>query len=602
MNRKNLTAALLAGLAGAAGIAGSAQAVNLNPDGLGSVLIYPYYTVNGGNDTLLSVVNTTDEAKAVKVRFLESYNSREVLDFNLYMSAYDVWVAAIVAGQSAEDEIVNVPAGEDGAWLLVNDTSCTVPYLYELGPQAFLPYAYTGANADGGPTALSRVREGHFEMIEMGTLVGASAVDATHSNLTGEPTDCAQLVKNWSTGGIWLNEAAANQADPDDDFDDCSYPTDTGHCDYATTDVVRNSGGLFGTGALINGLDGTFFTYDAKAIQGWDDKDRGNHHTPGTSRPSLNSGNQTTSYVFFGEPITEAVRLKYPSNVDAVSSVFMHELIMNEYSVNPNVGARSEWVITFPTKNFYVDNYTRNQITDIIIPNVNDPDCNGWVLSDGIPNDGKGKFIVGGPDDGELALDWPGGLPCSEDLLEAEGRAPFTSEFNGVACEEYIVTGVWDREESPSTTTGRGPIVSPPPPGNAPPGGSVICYETNVFRWANDPTPDDGTEIFGSPASKSQTLAPGFNYDGTPARSGWAQISFWNPATRGTVLEHIDAEGLIGLPVTGFWALAVVNAFVGDNNVIANYGGLFGHKANIRRDGNCWSRWGNYCGSGRDFN
>ena len=65
MNRKNLTAAVLAGLAGVAGIAGTAQAVNMNPDGLGQVLIYPYYTANMGNQTLLSVVNTTNQAKAV---------------------------------------------------------------------------------------------------------------------------------------------------------------------------------------------------------------------------------------------------------------------------------------------------------------------------------------------------------------------------------------------------------------------------------------------------------------------------------------------------------------------------------------------------------
>jgi hypothetical protein len=70
MNRKNLTAAVLAGLAGAAGIAGSAQAVNVNPDGLGQVLLYPYYTTNNGNQTIVSVVNTTNQAKAVKVRFL----------------------------------------------------------------------------------------------------------------------------------------------------------------------------------------------------------------------------------------------------------------------------------------------------------------------------------------------------------------------------------------------------------------------------------------------------------------------------------------------------------------------------------------------------
>ena len=40
--KKSLCAAL-AGI-GALGAAGAAQAVNLNPDGLGQVLIYPYYT------------------------------------------------------------------------------------------------------------------------------------------------------------------------------------------------------------------------------------------------------------------------------------------------------------------------------------------------------------------------------------------------------------------------------------------------------------------------------------------------------------------------------------------------------------------------------
>jgi hypothetical protein len=114
MKRTSMTAAILAGIAGVAGISNMANAVYLNPDGLGSVLVYPYYTVNGGNVTLISVVNTTDLGKAVKVRFLEAYNSREVLDFNLYMSPFDVWVAAVA------------PSGT-GAQLLTNDNSCTVP-------------------------------------------------------------------------------------------------------------------------------------------------------------------------------------------------------------------------------------------------------------------------------------------------------------------------------------------------------------------------------------------------------------------------------------------------------------------------------------------
>ena len=92
---KSLYAAL-AGL-GALGATGVAQAVSVNHDGLGQVLIYPYYTVrtvptgvvgiDAAYNSLLSVVNSTASAKAVKVRFLEGKNSREVLDFNLYLSA-----------------------------------------------------------------------------------------------------------------------------------------------------------------------------------------------------------------------------------------------------------------------------------------------------------------------------------------------------------------------------------------------------------------------------------------------------------------------------------------------------------------------------------
>ena len=96
MKKNSLTTAVVAGIAGVAGFASLANAVDLNPDGIGQVLLYPYYTVNKGQDTNFSVVNTdTAHGKAVKVRFLEGYNSREVLDFNLYLSAADVWTGVI---------------------------------------------------------------------------------------------------------------------------------------------------------------------------------------------------------------------------------------------------------------------------------------------------------------------------------------------------------------------------------------------------------------------------------------------------------------------------------------------------------------------------
>ena len=69
--KKSLYAAL-AGVS-ALGATGAAQAVSVNPDGLGQALIYPYYTVRekvaGAPFTsLLSVVNSTQSAKAGTIR------------------------------------------------------------------------------------------------------------------------------------------------------------------------------------------------------------------------------------------------------------------------------------------------------------------------------------------------------------------------------------------------------------------------------------------------------------------------------------------------------------------------------------------------------
>ena len=147
----------LAGI-GALGMAGTANAVHVNPDGLGQVLIYPYYTVQTAGvaqpfNSLLSVVNSTASAKAVKVRFLEGKNSREVLDFNLYLSPRDVWVAGILPA--------GVAAG-GGAGVYTPDKSCTTPTVSAdpTNPTLFVNYAYAG---DSGGDGLDRTREGYVD-------------------------------------------------------------------------------------------------------------------------------------------------------------------------------------------------------------------------------------------------------------------------------------------------------------------------------------------------------------------------------------------------------------------------------------------------------
>ena len=137
-NKKSLYAAI-AGI-GALGVAGTADAVYVNADGLGQVLIYPYYTARTKTttafgatqfNTLISIVNSTNSAKSVKVRFLESLDSQEVLDFNLYLSAKDVWTTGVIPTT-------------DGAGIVTADVSCTQPVVAKTGgaPSAFVNYAY----------------------------------------------------------------------------------------------------------------------------------------------------------------------------------------------------------------------------------------------------------------------------------------------------------------------------------------------------------------------------------------------------------------------------------------------------------------------------
>lgn len=548
MNRKNLTAAVLAGLAGAAGIAGTAQAVNLNPDGLGQVLIYPYYSAVAGTDnvTLLSVVNTTDAAKAVKVRFKEGYNSREVLDFNMYMSAYDVWVAAI-----ADDS--GTPT------LYIPDSTCTVPYLYEqdsdddgVGEQAFLPYDYQGSRADGGPTTIQRAAEGYFEMIEMGTLVGDSAEYATHSiddDGVQLPNDCEALVDAWTRNpdGYWIDDNSI--------------------------DITRNSGGLFGGAAIINNPKGTMYTYDARAIQGFDKSDDAHLHAePGSSEPSLDSGDQNSATIFFGVPKDEAVTLNYERSVDALSAVFMHQYTMNEFSIETGTNAASEWVLTFPTKNWYVDE-TLVGSSSYYIPDVDDAGCNGWDPGEPFPEwDGTGDKESG----------WE---QCNYiEIVESDAPVPpFTSVFDGEACEGFGIS-IWDREENAGegSNNPRPPIVSPPPPGGGTPEApNEICYEVNVLRFGNDGVFEPIFETSSALLKEVDTGAVPYD-NGTqfkPIESGWARID-WS-----TDPDHVDYEGLVGLPVTGFWAMQVTNGFLGtpQASVLANYGGLFTHKGNVKR-------------------
>ena len=180
--KKSLYAAL-AGVS-ALGVTGAAQAVNVNPDGLGQVLIYPYYTTHATGSgqspptrTLLSVVNSTASAKAVKVRFLEGKNSREVLDFNLFLSP-------LTSGRPRCSRCRMPQVTRTyGAGVATFDKSCTVPVVSNnaSAPTGFVNYLFAGVNDDLAGDGLDRTREGYVEIIEMGVPSGSTRWQGYHA-------------------------------------------------------------------------------------------------------------------------------------------------------------------------------------------------------------------------------------------------------------------------------------------------------------------------------------------------------------------------------------------------------------------------------------
>jgi len=300
--------------------ANAALAVSLNPKGTGQALIYPYYTVNNSQDTLISVVNTSAVGKVAEVRFLEGYNGRDTLAFTLFLSKFDVWTAAVT--QASDD---------GGAILKTSDASCTFPRILTTGA-SFLSTGYDGSGtlpADSGPQTITRTREGFIEIIAGGDIVADSTTDVAITH-----------VQNGNAGG--------------------GVPP--GCADLSATsffsDIVAPTGGLFGNATIVNVGLGTFFGYNAEALQGFTDTALfSESHADGPTLADANSSDAAPGGAIAnifnqdGRPLS----LSYAIGVDAVSAALMADSIYNEYVVDPSLGASTDWVVTFPTKHFYVD-------------------------------------------------------------------------------------------------------------------------------------------------------------------------------------------------------------------------------------------------------
>jgi hypothetical protein len=110
------------------------------------------------------------------------------------------------------------------------------------------------------------------------------------------------------------------------------------------------AGGLSGTGTLINVASGLDFTFNAEALDGLATNPY--YREVNDPYPDFDAAEVTAvSYVTWQG---NQYRLVWNRSIDAVSSVLMRFEVINEFVRDAVTQSDTDWVLTFPTRRFYV--------------------------------------------------------------------------------------------------------------------------------------------------------------------------------------------------------------------------------------------------------
>ena len=271
-----------------------AAAVYVNPDGHGEILIYPYFTAQDseGNafNTYVSLANGANDSKALRVRFREGRNGREVAGFNLMLAPGDMWTGAVIASST-------------GARLVTTDASCVSPaMLSDVSPPPpsfldFSPAGYTGGSeADEHGLDIERLREGYVEVFEMASLGLTPSCGAFRADTPGP--------------------------------------------------LLPPSGKLSGTLTLINVQSGLDFTVNAVALE--------HVATAPYFRPAADpypdyEASEIRPYASFFHG-RRLYRTEWLGPLQAVNAALMVEAVENEFVADRATRSQTDFVVTLPTK------------------------------------------------------------------------------------------------------------------------------------------------------------------------------------------------------------------------------------------------------------
>lgn len=581
-------AAVVAPAAGAIDAVATATQLVANKDGIGHIVVVPYYSAASGNDTYLSITNTDmRNGKAVKVRFRGASNSDDVFDFTLLMSPGDVWTGTVTKD-----------ATSGKAKLLTGDKSCTIPNAIDgstFVTGRLAPYQSADAQA-------KETLEGYVEILNMADIypnaVPALAVGGSPTRLpavapaVNNPLFIATKHVNGVPPGC--GETTPAIAALANDPTSYSTPTDATSAVQMGLDVP--TGGLTATWTIINvplatsysGLgDAVEAINAATGLPGW-----GNVvfspqlATPVavaaarlvTADPLLRGGvpdseNAVLPAVVRGTPVLPTAATSYvaPAMYDfpdlstpylqgsigsmgngvatrlqasLLTDAYAVTSVMNEFVTDVSLLAKTDWVFSSATRRYNVArNYGTSAATaSTVFTDLEFDDANtaGGVTVGGATT--ANRYAVSN-------TTAEGNLICVTGVGTAAGlTAPVPNNKYGAVNA--------DREETFVGSTSQF-VISPGTP-TAP---LTICGEVSVLTFNNA----SGGGALGAQLTKKDLTGTNVN--------GWARLS--TPGLAGIAPGTVS--GRLGLPIVGASFMQLTNGAVAAGTS-GNYGLTFPHR------------------------
>ncbi|MEW8035477.1 MAG: hypothetical protein AB2817_05350 [Candidatus Thiodiazotropha sp.] len=493
------------------------NAVNLSRDATGQVLLYPYYNVNQGNVTFVSVTNTTAVAKAVKVRFREGVGGESVFDFTLYLSPRDVWVGAV--SQQSGAVRLSVPA----------DTSCTIPATLASADfsAARIDSAYDpdDSGTQSSAEVLERLSEGHIEIIELAELPSTTDANEITAAITHRqfatpvtPIDC--------TVAVSFNDTVDLGA-----ILDAGSVTASG----VTQDFQSPGGGLIGNAAIFNATSGIYFPYNATALRAfasnpiwWPQNSEVFTHVEGVATSGEDSAGNAISNYRTADEGTSVPSAGGTLNIDLpdLSTPSMAEVTADSsaYMAFSHATTGGELVINSGSFGGSVPDAKYDKASAV-----------GAALT---ANRIMGEYI----NSGDYGTEWIVTFPTRyTKVSNSKADAPFTTTetaSSGMACENMLID-YWDREEQKNSES----FIMGPEPNQI-----RFCYAANVLSPYLTTSFDTIDVVY----SKAAKLTFSLEYD-----DGWGYVDMSRRSVTPTLFNAGDPGGeLLGLPLIGFIAVA----------------------------------------------